>query len=529
MHDSRRRVFADGAEGVRSRMSGVRWRPIRTVWLLLLSAIPCLASAPGLAVPVTDFITVQPVDVCSSTGTSCAPINNMNQTAVTNPGTTQIGFIGSGGINITNAMWNQIGVNVTFLPLVQENSTASQVITVTSCAANGTDCQSPQFQVVSDQPGISMGQAPMPTPPLNSSPTTINMFFVNSLVPPTNQPGLLYGFAWINSNGVAIGKNTFSPPFPLTPRFDTLAHELGHILDLDHATFGAGVANNLMTAGNVRTEPTSAANALSQLAAGTADQLNAMQQTQVLKSGFMNPIPNVDTQITDPKGGDDFSVSFANAGRPNESLTTLILTAPAGFQLDPDSFRQLHLPGDTAGITVIPSFSGCTSEGDRDPCQTLMLSFLGQPFVLGDMVDYTVGVCQQENDHWGEGDCSPVSSNDLAGGTYTYQFNDGYQTTSLLELIGTNQLDAKSWNPDPDISAEIYNEALLAAANVGRLPCNTAGSCPNPLDTGIEDGSPVDEGGQLPVSEPAPLLILLAGLGLALFVYRRISRRPVTV
>lgn len=77
------------------------------------------------------------------------------------------------------------------------------------------------------------GAALTPTP--FTDPTIINMFFVNSLNPPTGIGGTLYGLAWICNNGVAISSQTFSDGRP-----DTLAHELLHNLCLDHTTYGAG-------------------------------------------------------------------------------------------------------------------------------------------------------------------------------------------------------------------------------------------------------------------------------------------------
>jgi hypothetical protein len=157
----------------------------------------------------------------------------------------------------------------------------------------------------------------VPTPPLNSDPATINMFFVNTLVPPT--PGQLYGFSWVGNNGVAISSNTLLgvPLLGLPARPDTLAHEIGHDLNLDHNTFGAGprptptspcsttsftgCTVNLMTAGgtsgmNLRFQPT-IANTLPDVSNGTADQLNTeaeesttlpiSQQREVLASGFI--------------------------------------------------------------------------------------------------------------------------------------------------------------------------------------------------------------------------------------------------
>jgi hypothetical protein len=189
----------------------------------------------------------------------------------------------------------------------------------------------------------------------------------------------------------------------------------------------------------------------------------------------------------------------------------------------------LDAPG---GVTVTPSFFNCTGIED-DPCQSMLLTFLGTPFVLGDKLDYTIGVCSKGEDDSEEGSCERVSSNDLAGGTYQYQFSDGYQTISLLTASGTNLVGSSSWDADQAITGGIgiYDLNLLIAADTGRLPCTldpVTGSCPSPLDTGIEDGDPREEGGQ-PVPEPPSIPIFLAGLGFALLLYHCASQRQTAV
>jgi hypothetical protein len=165
----------------------------------------------------------------------------------------------------------------------------SQTLKTTTITAKSSNLTSPQFQTLSDQPNISQGSSPSPVPPLSSDPSTVNMFFVNKLNPPFSG-GTLYGFGWLCNNGVAIGGNTFFAPTPLQARSDTIAHELLHNLCLDHTIYGAGPYNpqsainpfppggflpplptkalplecdpaypacaaNVMTAGNLRTEP----------------------------------------------------------------------------------------------------------------------------------------------------------------------------------------------------------------------------------------------------------------------------------
>jgi len=60
-------------------------------WLYLLSASTCLTSGTALA-QVTNYIVINPIDVCDSTGASCAPINNKGQT-VLNGTKTAAGFV----------------------------------------------------------------------------------------------------------------------------------------------------------------------------------------------------------------------------------------------------------------------------------------------------------------------------------------------------------------------------------------------------------------------------------------------------
>jgi hypothetical protein len=281
---------------------------------------------------------VQPIDVCGTSGLStCAPFNTTSTNGVGNPTTAcnpsgsnplncgnPIGFVvnpttgvanpTSGGVDVTRALLNQIGVDLTSRPIATYNSptnpntnTTFQTLNVTQTtnSAGATVFDSTDFKTLSYQPQISQGatitspntvfpNAPLGVP-LNGI-NIVNLVFVNTLVPPTQQSGgTLYGLGWIGNNGVAISQNTFGYPRSRTsppPRPDTIAHELLHNLGLDHTTFAAGPwtpppsggvylaptgvappipANplvsecdpsypacgaNLMTTGSLRTEPT---------------------------------------------------------------------------------------------------------------------------------------------------------------------------------------------------------------------------------------------------------------------------------
>jgi hypothetical protein len=298
------------------------------LWLVTNDASAQLTSCA--AGSVCYYIAVQPIDVCSDTGTGCAPFNTVLPFNPTVSSTNPIGFVDSGtggtGKDLTRAMANQIGVDIAWQPMKQYKKTSAQSIAIDSCGT--TSCTSAAFAALTQQvctqgqPCIANGTTP--TAPLNSLPTVLNMFFVNALVPPSNSPGTLYGFAWIGNNGIAISKNTFFPPYPLTPRYDTLVHELFHNLGLNHSDSynynGTAPALDLMTTGSSRTEPTNTSNAITQLGsgqgAGTADQLDCAstsaqcnhptvtatpQQGEVATAGFLNPIQTTTTTATKNK------------------------------------------------------------------------------------------------------------------------------------------------------------------------------------------------------------------------------------
>jgi hypothetical protein len=350
-------------------------------------------------------VVVQPIDVCFE-GLVCAqfnvnPANPNNQNQMTNP----IGFVDqTTGIDITRAMLKQIGVDVTYLPIVQYDTMKFFTLKVLDDAENSichfpggtiTGFTSCDFLTLSQQPQISQDPMYVPMPPLGGptqDPTVINMFFVGDLMPPDNQVGTLYGFSWINNNGIAIGADTFS-----NGRFDTLAHELGHNLALTHIDFGADTPPNLMAVGGSPTgdfrieasstgfeppSPTQTGGALYLLDGGgcmaMADRLTlpssdcplpqpVSQQTEVLMSGLLrdNPASTLTammpgSQVASAATGDiiaaaanagdsftagtrpnskttlDFEASGAiSAGNPDESLTALILMLPEGLKFDP--------------------------------------------------------------------------------------------------------------------------------------------------------------------------------------------------
>jgi hypothetical protein len=71
--------------------------------------------------------------------------------------------------------------------------------------------------------------------PCDPASNAIDVFFVNTYGG-TGVSTPQFGFSWINGDGVSIGSGVFSTALP---RYDTLAHEIGHALALTHQNFGA--------------------------------------------------------------------------------------------------------------------------------------------------------------------------------------------------------------------------------------------------------------------------------------------------
>jgi hypothetical protein len=135
----------------------------------------------------------------------------------------------------------------------------SQTVGTTAITVASTLFQSSDFQTLSFQNQIKQGQntfginsatgLPNPNPnypfqPLGFPSNVINMFFVTTLNPPPSQAGgKLYGMSWKGNNGAVIEQGVFGYPRSRTsppPRPSTLAHELSHVVGLDHTTFAAG-------------------------------------------------------------------------------------------------------------------------------------------------------------------------------------------------------------------------------------------------------------------------------------------------
>lgn len=202
----------------------------KLVGTALLSVFPLASHAlPALQV------TIRPIQVCDDAGANCAnPTLNL--------------FTAE-----TDKMWAQADIDVNFLGWQTVNSSA---------------------RLNEDNFSDLGNQAPS---------SIVDLWFVNTL---TDCGGPVSGtlFGCGTSGGwFALTKAVFD--FSTVGRLDTLAHELGHVLGLGHGDFGAGGADNLMTAGSTRTIP--------QLLGDInpdglkLDKLTAEQITEARTSGYL--------------------------------------------------------------------------------------------------------------------------------------------------------------------------------------------------------------------------------------------------
>jgi hypothetical protein len=241
-----------------------------------------------------------PVAAAMTTNIATTPIGFVDESTWTDPATH---VSTTNAVNVTRAMWLQAGIDVVFLPMNTYdsptgcptgpncNTTPSNwnissntwwatgsmdyqtlhLVQVTCAATGVTTLVSPDFAALTNytlpcgSPTPTVAVCPTCTsaptlPPLYSDPHVINMFFVNTMADISPVSGTYYGFSWVNGNGIAIASNTFASP----PRFDTLAHEIGHVLDLDHTTLGANTACT-----STKTNPYQTQNGCNLMAAGS--------------------------------------------------------------------------------------------------------------------------------------------------------------------------------------------------------------------------------------------------------------------
>jgi hypothetical protein len=512
--------------------------PAPFTWLFVLSAIAGLDSAPALGastIPVSGQVVVQPITVCKSDCTGCAPVNDKGQTS----SPAYIGFKdpATGALVTDEILAKELGLRVTYLPLQQycsPNTNSNSQWTTTdwrtlhliSDGQTPPNYSSPDFMTLAQQPTIantfavpnpttppggstpcsvsSGGNLQSPCIPLSTTVTTATLFFVGNMKP-VNFSGTPFGYGMLNGVNVAVwsgssipgGSSTtntitggiFNPPSPFPKQLSVIGHEFAHNFGLPHVTSPVsgltcptGVSNpacDLMAPGGTRTEA-SLSTFDSNLVAGNVDDLVSAQQATVLDpTGLINLIQHATTTIvTDStrRGFFDFTINLPGDTGSTASLTRTVFVFNKIFSAS--QFTPISIP---PGVTVTGSpFSGslgnnivCGSGGVK--CFDIEIS---PGLTSGGTVKFALKLSSSiEN----------VDLDDFEDSKFTYFFGDQFVTTSDVAgsgFYGDNNDDITLLTADsliPDLTTPVILAVPSAFVGSGN-PCTVNlqdGSCPS--------------------------------------------------
>lgn len=269
-----------------------------------------------------DELYVQPIRVCDDNGHACARVNFFEE--------------------ITAQILAQAQIKISFLPINQLNN--SRFLSIDDQSSSSA---SSEFYELTRTGGAgAFGRNPDST----NSGGPINLWFVDEIK--AGSGAVQFGMAWVGANGVLISGAVLDYNQGIG-RMDTIAHEIGHNLGLSHTT-GAGVANNLITDGNSRLTPRSAADVGSHGAG--IDMLTEAQIEKIRASSFIsrNSLVQADSAATSLDEGEALLASLS-ASALSSSFSKGTLTSSVM-----DASRRSSAPASAAAKVPEPTVSWIT-------------------------------------------------------------------------------------------------------------------------------------------------------------------------
>ncbi len=394
--------------------------------------------------PISRLVTVQPIDVCNTAGSACAPIGGL-----------------SAYESFADAIFAQAGISFAFAPVETYDNSAFLNPQADSTAIGVFDTA---HQLVRD-PGHKQ----------SLNPNTLNVYFVDNIIATTNGVPTgagVYGFGLIGGNGSIIA--TAPDKLGRVAALDTVAHELGHNLGLAHVDVPPLSGPNAIynTPGNLmrtsgRTTPTQTCQVTPfSCGAGSplpvTDKLAPFQQTELKSPPIFTELPLVETTLT----------ANCNPSSPSCQATTRYLpvggSGPAA--LDEVKYRYLtpinsaNFFKGTAPGTVIQS--GTTRLVPIGPHQEVDL-FPGSPYFPSPNVLVSTSVFTLSNACVATHSCPqqiPFSTE--------YDFANGIASVAGFDGTGFNSQEGQIFTFNPN----------TPGLPVGPSKLSYDGSCATPVN-----------------------------------------------